>query len=228
MANYYAPDILIGTTEISGKISVKEDYNYEVYNVTATPPIYWDSTFRSNLTDATIGSNVSYASMPIGGDRQTKHWRDTLDGTYPITGNRGVNQGNMDPAVYNQSITLQIHGGKKEWDGNIVFNDNHTIVQKGFFPEGVNYLAANNNYLPDNLFKNDGPPVRPTQLPARMPGWSLLTAPKLQALLTTPSASSPVGIDLQFPFEFFSPAPVAGVFICKPCNQSLKAIPGIR
>ena len=156
MANYYAPDILIGTTELSGKISVKEDYNYEVYNVTATPPIYWDSTFRANLTDATIGSNVSYASMPIGGDRQTKHWRDTLDGTYPITGNRGVNQGNMDPAVYNQSITLQLHGGKKEWDGNIVFNDNHTIVQKGFFPEGVNYLAANNNYLPDNLFKNDG------------------------------------------------------------------------
>jgi prepilin-type N-terminal cleavage/methylation domain-containing protein len=155
MGNYYAPDILLGTTEISGLISIKEDYNYEVYNVTVNPPVYWDTSFRTNLTDPTIGSHTSYASMPIGGDRQTRHWRDTLDGTFPIAGNRGVNQGSMDPNTYNKSITLLLHGGKKEWVGNIVYNDNHTAVQKGFFPEGVNYLASANNYLPDNIFKND-------------------------------------------------------------------------
>lgn len=157
MRNYYSPDVLLGTTEPSGIVGIKEDYNYEVYNVTATPPVYWDTSFRANVANAAVGSHVSYASMPIGGDRQARHWRDTLDGTYPIVGNRGVSQGSMDPTTYNQSITLLIHGGKKEWVGNIVFNDNHVVVQRGFFPEGVNYLDTAGNYQPDNIFKNDMP-----------------------------------------------------------------------
>jgi prepilin-type N-terminal cleavage/methylation domain-containing protein len=155
MGNYYTPEVVYGTTEPSGRVSIKEDYNYEVYNVTATPPIYWDTSFNANLADPSIGSHVSYSSMPIGGDRQAKQWRDTIDGTFPIVGNRGVQNGSLDPNVYNNSLTLLLHGGKKEWVGNIVYNDNHVVVHKGFLPEGVNYLATGGQYLPDNIFRND-------------------------------------------------------------------------
>lgn len=152
MLNGYNPDICLGTTEPSGFVSVKDDYNYERYDVTPNADTYWDSTFNA---DPTVQSNVSYASMPVARDRQLKQWRDSMDSNFPIIANRGVQHGKFtDPAVYNSSITLQIHGGKKEWMGNVVFNDNHVLVTNTFIPEGTN-VTVNNVLQPDNIFKND-------------------------------------------------------------------------
>lgn len=150
MNNYYSPDLVYGPTEPSGKISVKEDFNYQYYD--ATQNRYWDTSFRANPA---ISSHTSYSSCPIGGERQTKHWRDTMDATFCMVGNRGVLQGNIDQNNYNASITLQIHGGRKDWTGNLCFNDNHVIVSKAFTPEGVNYIDSAGLTQPDNVFRNN-------------------------------------------------------------------------
>lgn len=153
MNNYYSPELCVSPAEISGKVAVKDDYNYDAYDVTPTVDTYWDETFAARLNQL---CNTSYASVPVANARQKKFWRDTMDSSAPMIANRGVEQGNFtDADVYNRSITLEIHGGKKEWDGNICFNDNHVIVSKTFLPEGVNYLNAQGELVADNIFKND-------------------------------------------------------------------------
>jgi len=155
MNNCYTPEICVGTTEPSGKVTVKDDYNYDSLNVPGD--VYWDTTFLANLT---VTSNVSYASPPIAGPRQLK-WRETSDSSWPVLANRGVANGDfLTPSVYNASITLQVHS-KKKWVGNIVFNDNHVVVGDTFLPEGVNY-SLNGVETPDNVFKNDASNGGPT------------------------------------------------------------------
>ena len=156
MGNYYTPELCVSPAEVSGRVAVKDDYNYERYDVTPTVDTYWDPTFNADVADtATSVSHTSYGSLPVAQERQLKHWRDTLDSAMPMIGNRGVRQGDFaNQTEYNASLTLQIHGGKKEWDGNVVFNDNHVIVSKTFLPEGVNYVSAGNTKA-DNIFKND-------------------------------------------------------------------------
>lgn len=149
MNNYYSPELAISPAEVSANVASKDDYNYDMLNVTAD--VYWDTTFDANLTNV---SHTSYASMPIAQERQLKHWRDTMNASFPMIGNRGVQHGDFQTDTYNNSKTLQIHGGRKEWLGNIVFNDNHVLVSKTFIPEGVNYVLAGQS-LPDNIFKND-------------------------------------------------------------------------
>jgi hypothetical protein len=48
---------------------------------------------------------------------------------------------------------LLIHG-RKQWLGNICYNDNHVATSKTFIPEGINYQSGA-TVLPDNIFKND-------------------------------------------------------------------------
>jgi prepilin-type N-terminal cleavage/methylation domain-containing protein len=148
--NFYTPDLCVGTTEFSGKIAVKDNYNYQSYSPAQNT--YWDSTFNADVEE---NSNVSYASLPVAQERQLKHWKNTMDANMPIIGNRGVRQGNYtDPDIYNRSLTLQLHGGKREWVGNIVFNDNHVLVSRTFLPENVTFVHQGQTQN-DNIFRND-------------------------------------------------------------------------
>ena len=73
MQNYYGTELVVGTTEISTKVAVKDDYNYEQYTpVDQDEDWYWDETFVADLNSE---SNVSYASMPICGKRKKTQWR---------------------------------------------------------------------------------------------------------------------------------------------------------
>ena len=155
MQNFYSPQLCVGPTEPSGRVTVKDDYNYNAYNVTLDVADgddngYWDKTFEAKLS---TNCNTSYASMPMGGDRKKREWRDSLNSQWPILSNRGVKEGSLAAADYNTSVTLQIHG-KKQWLGNIVYNDNHNEVSKTFKPESITYTNAN-QLFPDNIFKND-------------------------------------------------------------------------
>ena len=68
---------------------------------------------------------------------------------------RGPQYGQLG-TVYEESITLEIHPGRKQWIGNICFNDNHVETFNTFYPEGVNYVNPDGDgVLPDNLFNND-------------------------------------------------------------------------
>jgi len=116
MQNYYSPQLCVGPTEPSGRVAIKDNYNYELYNVVPTVDIYWDDSFEASLTTL---SNTSYASMPMALDRKKRQWRETLDSLWPCVSNRGVKEGSLNDADYNKSLTLLIHGGRNEWLGNI-------------------------------------------------------------------------------------------------------------
>lgn len=152
MQNYFTPDLCIGPTEPSSRVIVKDDYNWDAYDVTAPTPVYWDTTFQSLVTQE---SNVSYAHMVLAGDRKTRQWRDTLDSNYAVLSNRGVKNGTMDSTIYNESLTLQIHGPRGQWTGNVVYNDGHVEVHQTFLPEGRNWRNKSGEWEPDNLFRND-------------------------------------------------------------------------
>ncbi|MHC5023219.1 MAG: type II secretion system protein [Planctomycetota bacterium] len=161
MQNYYGPQLCVGPTEVSGKIAVKEDYNYELYS--PTEDIYWhtDDTDPNNdgfKANVALESNLSYSSMPLSGKRKKVQWRDSLDSKFAVVGNRGVTNGELDEDVYEQSITLRLHGGEKEWIGNVGYNDGHVAVSPSFYPEGLNYQTSGQDggeTFPDNIFRND-------------------------------------------------------------------------
>lgn len=149
MANYFTPAICIGPTEPSGKFWVMDDYNYEKYS-----PIrgdYWDTNFKCSPG---AGSNVSYAHTPLVAGYRINQWKETLDSKWATLGNRGVQNGSYDEEIYEASVTLETHGGSKQWVGNVAYNDNHMELHNTFEPEGVNY-TQNNETNPDNLFRND-------------------------------------------------------------------------
>ena len=69
-------------------------------------------------------------------------FRGIEDGVYP-----------GDPK-YDQSPTLQLHGAKKLWIGNICFSDNHTDQIENFYPAQTTYEATDSSDGPikDNIF----------------------------------------------------------------------------
>jgi len=141
--NYFTPELVVGPTEPSGNVIVMDNYNYTTYDPVADS--YWDPAFRSELD---FLCHTSYAHSPIVGERKTRQWRNSMDSDYAVAGNRGVKNGaDDDPDLYNDSITLQIHGGSKQWVGNVCLNDNHIEVLQTFYPEGVQYRDAG-QYLP--------------------------------------------------------------------------------
>ncbi len=148
--NYFSPELCVGPTEPSGRVAVKDNYNYEAYNPTAG--FYWDLSFSANLTTV---SNTSYAHLPLAGRRRVVEWRDSMNSKFAMIGNRGPAFGQLG-TVYDQSITLEIHPGRKQWIGNVCFNDNHVETLNTFYPEGLNYVDPDGaGVLPDNLFDND-------------------------------------------------------------------------
>ena len=71
MGNYYTPELCVSPAEVSGRVAVKDDYNYERYDVTPTVDTYWDPTFNADVADtATSVSHTSYGSLPVAQERQ--------------------------------------------------------------------------------------------------------------------------------------------------------------
>ncbi|MCH8343807.1 MAG: prepilin-type N-terminal cleavage/methylation domain-containing protein [Planctomycetes bacterium] len=161
MQNYFAPQLCLGPTEPSGFVIVKDDYDWSEYK--PMDDIYWmdSNPFGVDLDGNGIGySNASYAHTPIAGERKRKEWRDSLTSKFAVLGNRAVEDGDQDPGstLYEQSITLEIHGGRKQWMGNIAYNDNHLEIHQTFTPEGIFFLDLSDPSgalsVPDNLFNN--------------------------------------------------------------------------
>lgn len=147
--NFFTPELAVSTSEPNGNVLVKTDYDYNVIR-----PImdeYWDDTFAADL-DAL--SNLSYSSTPMFDQRKQREWKNSLTSKFAIVGNRGVENGSLAAADYEESKTLEIHGSRKEWIGNICFNDNHVDVLGTFFPEGVTYQEAGETKI-DNIFSNE-------------------------------------------------------------------------
>lgn len=156
---YFGTDILIGPTEINPIVVEDLDYDYAMYN--PGDDDYWDKDFEVNIW-AKPGQgffcNASYAHEGICGDRKTLKWRDNQDSSYPIMGTRAVKDGV--PAgsdIHDRSPTLQLHGPKRQWVGNIVFSDNHTEQVQNFFPALTTYEAIDGSGGPvkDNIYDDE-------------------------------------------------------------------------
>lgn len=149
MQNYFSPELCVGPTEPSGMVFIMDTFNWDLYNPIEN--IYWDGEFSADLQ---TGANFSYAQMPIGGKRRATQWRESLDEKFAMVGNRGVKNGSLQEDEYLDSITIETHGGRKQWLGNIIYNDNHVAVENTFTPEGLIYRQNGLTQF-DNLFKND-------------------------------------------------------------------------
>ncbi len=124
----------------------------------------WDPKFNGTpadvdeQTNAVTGAdqgigNMSYAHIPPY-SRRLGQWRSTSKASEALLGNRGplwtaadgstgedliweIDGTDTDDFLGLGSNTLLIHGGKKTWEGNICYNDNHVTFE--------------NNAAPDNL-----------------------------------------------------------------------------
>jgi prepilin-type N-terminal cleavage/methylation domain-containing protein len=177
MQNYFTPELTVGATEPSGNVWTMDNFNWEQYspiNAQYWPGEFIGATGEDTPTPATpdmverfqsvvgLASNTSYAHLPMAGPRRARLWRKSTDSKTAVLGNRGVEEGNdEDDAIYEASVTLDLHPPRGQWSGNIVFGDNHVEFLRSFWPEGINYrpsLDPNNpdqlGSLPDNIFRN--------------------------------------------------------------------------
>jgi prepilin-type N-terminal cleavage/methylation domain-containing protein len=167
---YVNAQILVSPAEVNSKVVACATYNMNA--IDPSKDCYWDpidtlgagtaplpsptTGFRADLASQ---SNTSYAMMPLDkSSRRNTEWRNTGNSRFAILGNRGVKAGATDNDDFKNSKTLLIHGGVKEWDGNIGYNDNHVEYGRSFYPENLAKLNPSNTAsteVLDNLFKND-------------------------------------------------------------------------
>ncbi len=78
-----------------------------------------------------------------------------------MLGSRGTKDGEFDTDEYRLSQTLELHGPKNQWVGNLVFQDNSTSSVVSFFPNMVVYQRLDaETPTPDNIYAaefNDHP-----------------------------------------------------------------------
>jgi type II secretory pathway pseudopilin PulG len=133
------PEMLISGNEYNGYIIQDTDYDYRAYDPSAG--VYWDPTFEADLER---GSNVSFAHMPLFGERFEKHWCSAMSSSFPILGNRGPKDGVPDPT----SLT---YGRNGTWAGHIVFGDGHIEFTNSFTPGSV-FFQSDGQRFSDNIF----------------------------------------------------------------------------
>ena len=147
MQNYYDPQLPIAPTEASGTVAQFEDYNYELYRI--DQDVYWDDRFQADMRDI---CHTSYMSMPIAGQRKAQNWRDGLSSSFPLVSNRGLPD--EDYSVEDSTV-YALHGGRKQWVGNVCFSDNHISVEQNYTPTSVNYQDEEGLTQADHIFFND-------------------------------------------------------------------------
>jgi prepilin-type N-terminal cleavage/methylation domain-containing protein len=153
---YFAPDILIGPTEVNPIVVEDLDYDYARY--APADDSYWDDAFEANIW-ARPGQgffcNTSYAHEAVCGDRKTLKWRTTQESSYPILGTRGVKKGvGAGVPDHDRSPTLLLHPPKRLWVGNICFADNHMEQIENFYPDQVTYepVTGTGGPVKDNIY----------------------------------------------------------------------------
>ncbi len=139
MAQYTPPKQLISGNEYSGYVEEKIDYDLAAYDPSGKT--VWDTSFKADLKKL---SNVSFANMPLIGDRFDKNWRATMNASFPLIGNRGPKDGINDP----QSFAC---GRDGVWRGHLVFGDGHVEFIDTPTRTGLT-TQLDGKSVPDNIF----------------------------------------------------------------------------
>jgi hypothetical protein len=108
----------------------------------------WDSNFSVDLSDI---ANVSYAHMPLFGERLKRRW-NTQAGRFPIMGNRGP----MDGDERANSMTVDDDGVWRGWvlhsDNSIAWVEGTSVVSKWRRRDGV---ANDNLFLMEETYSSN-------------------------------------------------------------------------
>jgi hypothetical protein len=97
-------------------------------------------------------SHCSFAHLMLCGDRKTNTWRNNQNSSKPVFATRGTKNGDTSTDEYRKSWTLLFMGPDTEWQGNVVYNDNHVEYSKNFFPSNVAYECGDRELAKDNIF----------------------------------------------------------------------------
>ncbi len=143
--HYVVPGQLISGNEYSPYVWLDDDYDYTTYS--PGNGTFWDPGF---VADLAVLSNLSFAHMPLYGQRLRRNWRFNAGSRTVLLGNRGPRDGVADPSSYSV-------GRNGIWAGHIVFGDGHLEFADTFTPTGLVFVR-DGRQLADNLFAaDDGP-----------------------------------------------------------------------
>jgi len=163
--NLFSPALLISPAETSARVGQCTNYNFNAY--TPSQDRFWDgdipdggggggvANFRilGGANGLLSESATSYATMPLpNNDRRRREWRQSGNSKFVVLGNRGVRDGSSAENIYQASETLRIHGDVKQWEGNMVRNDNSTNFERTFTPEGLDRFGTGAAAVLDNIF----------------------------------------------------------------------------
>lgn len=152
--NYITPDVLISPVETNS--IVKQDFDYDFSVISPTLNVFWDPGFHAAIQSSSGECNTSYAHLALCGKRKIIRWRDGTKtaSNEPVFSNRGVKDGVQSGNDYTQSPTLEFHGSDKRWAGNVVYADNHTVLEETFYPSAVTYedQGSTTGQVKDNIF----------------------------------------------------------------------------
>ena len=185
--NLFGADILIGPTEVNPVIVEDLDYDFSDFdptNITQTEG-FWDPDFRVEIDDASGVANSSYFHLALCGQRKDLKWRNTQAEGDPIICTRGVEGGLLTGEEYKQSQTLELHGPRQQWVGNVVFNDNHTETVDNFYPTLTSYERQDSiiGAMKDNIFSFENDNL--TGPMASADAWMVMTRPPTAEESTT-------------------------------------------
>ena len=151
---FFGTKLLIGPTEVNPFITEYVNFNFDAYDPSSDE--YWDPAFNVDISqDDVDGVHVSYFHMTLVGERWRTKWRteSTHSAAAVIMGSRGTENGDIANDNYRLSQTLELHGAKNQWVGNLVFQDNHTETVVSFYPNQVIYQPQTSGTpRPDNIF----------------------------------------------------------------------------
>jgi competence protein ComGC len=139
---YAEPSMLISKNERNPNVYLIDGYDWNA--VRPTDEVYWDPRFKADLTRV---SHVSYAHVPLCGQR-ARNWTEVrLDSRFPLLGTRGPAQGQPNP----QSLT---YGREGTWAGFQAFGDGHVDFTEVFDAKGLALADGR----PDNAYAMDTDP----------------------------------------------------------------------
>lgn len=153
-AQYFGSELVIGPTEVNPFVKIYREFNYDAYDPANDQ--YWDPEFSVDITqDTEQGANASYFHMALVGERWKNKWKTSSPNATAnaMMGTRGTQNGEYDTDNYTFSQTLELHGARNQWVGNIVMSDNHTETIVSFFPALILYNRQDNEApVKDNIY----------------------------------------------------------------------------
>ncbi len=145
-----SPELCVSAAEVNPSI---REYNGFRYSLGAGA--LWDPGFNADFTRAGRPGNVSFGLAPAD-DARRENLGGAADAGCAVVGNRGpevtdvgktgaggASPGNGGEVAVRTKIpnsnTLLIHGGRRTWEGNIVYGDGHVEFETQTAPQRLGY-----------------------------------------------------------------------------------------